>query len=282
MLIESGSDVERYLPPSVDELTAPEQERLLSRLSDAVEAWDGTVETGLCLEQLITVEGVHALPALDAAVEYCASEAGVALALPPALCGALVNLTLGAPAEGPKRKLTATDLAILDLWARKAVHGIVQVLSAGVQDKTVRRRGAIQRLAREGDMVIGQLTWAAADEERAGLVVFPKELATSREEDGGRVTLADTPQALLRGTVRMEAMIGGPALPMRELLGVEAGDVLLLGRKRDVEAELCLEGRRLAVGRPGGKSTSRAIRIRGKETADQTEAINEWGTDDDI
>lgn len=120
-----------------------------------------------------------------------------------------------------------------------------------------------------------------ADDGLAGLVVVARDRVRSRSEGGGR-TLASAPGALLGASVALDAVVGGPFVPLSELLQIEPGDVLLLGPKAQAEATLQEGGRRFAVGRPGAKSGRRALRLIDGTVSRNAITIDEWGADDGI
>lgn len=281
MLREPGVHAERYRPPPVNALSRSEHERLHSCLSGAVSAWEGAAETGLRLDRLTEVECADDLPTIGRSVEYAARDAGLSLILAPALCGAVICASLGTAPEDDERPLTETDLAILDLWAQRALRRVGRALGTEAVGGVTRRAGATSELLEADGLVVGELAHNCTGGAPVGLVGVEREMARSRSDDEGR-TLADAPEILLAGSIRFDAVIAGPSLPINDLLGIEEGDLLLLGPKTGTEAALTVEDRQFAAGRPGAKSGRRALRLTRQKTVTQAEEIDEWGASDGI
>ena len=271
MLMEPSEAVAAYVPPPVNALSEAECERVRSRLAGAVDGWDGAFETGLRLECLRLIEEVEGLRVIEGEIEYAAVDVGISLSLPSVVCSALICVSLGAPVDDAERPLTEVDLAILDLWAHKALRGVAVAMGTQTPGIVARRGGAMRRLFEEGAVVAGELgcPGVCGEDQSAGLLGMEREMVLKSGGTAGP-TLAETPEVLLGGIVRLEAMIAGPSLSIRELVGMEEGDVLLLGPKDETEAALPLHGRKLAVGRPGAQSGRRAVRLRAQPSMRQS------------
>ncbi|MEA3402464.1 MAG: FliM/FliN family flagellar motor C-terminal domain-containing protein [Armatimonadota bacterium] len=263
VLMDPDTPVEPFRPRPVEDLSSAEWSRLRSRLAGAVAGWRRSTETGLRLDEMRRVAGE---PPSPEGVWYVAGGVPLALCLDRTLSAALVCLSLGSPPpDEPQDKLTETDLAVLDVWAREAVPEVAGALDASAGPPTrVTAAEAAELMRGEEPLAVGDLRWASG--RPGGAVVVARALARSDAEADGRA-LADYPDALLRAPVAVDAVVAGPELPLAELLSLEAGDVVLLGLKSEVQVTLSVGGTAAAVGRPGVQGGKMAVRItRGPDT----------------
>jgi len=254
LLLEPGeARIERFRPPAADAPSARERERLRGRIEGAVGRWRWATELGL----RVTGLEAPARPDAGAAVCWRAEAAPLVLMLEAEPAAALVCLSVGAePPSRPETRLSAVDVAVLDLWARRALAAVGTALDGAVT-------GEVQRVSvgvrADGDepMIAATLAWAG--ERPAGrLLVGP---APARGEREPRAALGDRPGALLGAPVRLGARIDGPELPLAELLTLGKGDVVLLGRKTAVEVALDAGDVTVATGRPGSQGGRMAVRL---------------------
>lgn len=259
VLREAGAQVEALRPPPVEELTVGERGRLRAALGGAVESWPRADAIGLRVAQLRRA----AAPEVgDGGAWFRAAGAPVALGLTPRAAVSLVCVSLGAamPAE-PKDRLSGMDVAVLEAWAGRALPALAEALGVGPAEELERVRGCPRGLAGvEGEVVVGELAFAG--EVPAGTILVAAEHARGGEA-GGRATLGDHPGALLRARVMAEAVIRTGGVALAELLALEVGDVLVLGPKGEVEAQLVAGGAVVGAGRPGARGGARAVRIGG-------------------
>lgn len=280
MLVEPDVTATPYRPPSVEELSRAEREHLRSTLSRAVDGWDGAAETGLQLDRIRVVAEADDPGRIEGSVQYTATGSGMALCLSPKLCAALVCVGLGVASDDGDGPLTATDLAVLDLWARSALRSAALALEVG-KPGAVTRSGGIAKLFEADGTIVCEFRFKAGGEESAAFLAVERGLIRPRDR-GHCGALAEHAELLLGVSVPVEAIIEGPALPVRELLGIEAGDVLLLGSTGRTRTWLLAGETQLTAGRPGVKSGRRAVRLTGTPAGEQRDTIDEWGADDGI
>lgn len=258
MLLDADTACQRLRLPRVDEPTPADLHAARTRLRGAVDGLCWATELGL---RMVALEPLApgALPPADDCVAY-AADGGPVLLLARAAAVGVVRLSLGgeagAAADGAA-DLTAVDLAVLDLWARSALQALAAVL--GLDDSAPQRvDGPATGLAATDARLVARLAWAG--DRPAGALVFAARLARTRRAEHGP-TLAQRPTALLGATVTLAAHISGPPVPLAELLGLEVGDVVLLGSKTALEVELAADGETIALGRPGAQGGRMAVRI---------------------
>lgn len=274
MLIDQDANVAAFRPPPVEELTDEERGRLRETVGGVVEAWRGGVEIGL------EVGGVRQVQAGDDAGEapgdvwFVAQGAPVALGLSQEAAAGLLCVNLGAPMRDTSDpNLSEIDCALLDAWASRALPELVNALGAGPAGKALRRNTRPPDLtAKAGGAVAADLTFAAG--RRAGTILIGAEIARANEGEPCE-TFADHLNLLLHAGLRVDAHIVAEAVPLRELLALETGDVLLLGDKATVLAELTAGEGAVASGRPGARAGRRAIRIEGDVLADREDRLGE-------
>jgi len=275
VLLDADRPVEPFRPPGLDELSAAERAGLRSRLTGAVDGWRWATELGLRLTSLD--QAAEGPSPGDAAIAYVAHDAPLALAVEPEPAVAVVCLSLGgSPPTGPSPALSAVDLAVLDLWARGALGGIARALDVPAGGEARRLRSGERPAPPDaGPLLAASLSWAG--DRPAGWLLIPARLGR-REPDAGGPTLGEAPAALLEAPVALAAHIDGPALPLSELLTLEPGDLVLLGRKSSVEVTLGVADTTLAAGRPGAQGDRMAVRItRTWQTPQPTSEITEPG-----
>ncbi|MGD9498211.1 MAG: FliM/FliN family flagellar motor switch protein [Armatimonadota bacterium] len=258
MLLNDDRRVEPFRPRGVHELSGAERSLLHTRLTAAIDGWPWAAELGLRLTSLAPAGGDGA-PACGA-VHYAAAPASPRLVLEAELAVALVCLSLGgAPPDDGEPTLSAVDLAVLDLWAHRALRAVERELDVPAY-ASVRRLGT-DELAAPGSgasLLVGTLTWAG--ERPAGRLLLPAALGRRAAADGRR--LGDSPDALIAAPVTLAAQIGVAPVPLAELLALQPGDVLLLGHKGAVEVTLQTGSMAVAVGRPGAHGGLMAVRVR--------------------
>jgi len=249
---------EAFRPPRADELSERDWARLRSGLTAAVDGLDGTIETGLRLAE-ISREARDEPHVADGEIWYEATGVPLALALRPEMAAALVCVSLGSPApDQPAPDLSDVDLAVLDVWARQALQAIAASFQVATGVGARRRAGPSEELA-QGDRgcVAADLAWAG--DRPAGSILLSRQLVCADEPTGP--ALAETPELLLGAPVTVCATIDGPRLPLVELLGLEVGDVVLLGPKGELEVSLAVGSLPIATGRPGARSERMAVRL---------------------
>ncbi|MFW6437597.1 MAG: FliM/FliN family flagellar motor switch protein [Armatimonadota bacterium] len=268
MLIDDAGGIKPYCPPSVEELTDSECRRLRTTVASVVESWRGAPEIGMRVGGL---HRGHRLTAVDddsSAVCFAADKLPVELRLSPDAAVSLLCVNLGARmAEQPDTRLSEVDLALLDAWAARALPALVDALDAGPGGE-IRRRPAGS--GREDGSVAVELTFAGT--MVAGWIVIGGELARMDRGRGGD-TLGEHPELLLHARIGVEARIVSEPVPMPELLSLECGDVLLLGDKTAIKAELTAGDAVVAAGRPGARDGVRALRIKGAVLNDREDRL---------
>ncbi len=263
MLMQADARVAAFRPPPVEELSDEERRRLRSTLAGVVDSWRGAIEVGLHVAELRRQdEPPVGAEAADGGPWFRTGAAPVALGLTPAAAVSLLCVSLGArmPVEAETR-LSEMDLRLLGAWAGRAVPELVAALGAGAPGEVLQRAECPRELgAKSGSVIVAELTFAA--ELPAGAIVLGAELARKRDA-ARRVTLGDDPTALLAASVTAEAVIATDGVPLSELLAIEVGDVLLLGDKGAVEAQVMAADAVVARARPGARAGLRALRVTG-------------------
>lgn len=256
MLLDDNDRYERYVPPAADDLNASEWARLRSRLSGVVDGWAWSTETGL---RLADIERLDDMPTDGGRVWYEAQDEPLALGLTETLSDALVALTLGGGVpDGPRAKLTGVDLAVLDLWAGRALEAVAGALA--LAPTRVRRFGGppAGMSVAEPPLAGVRLQWAGkADGGR--LVVGLSAVRGGDTEE--RARLGERPGPLLEVAVRVAARMRGPDLSLADVVELEVGDVIVMGDKDEVRVDLHVGEARVAHGRPGVRGGQMAVRV---------------------
>ncbi len=267
MLVEQPDGRARPLrPPAVNDLPAPALHSLGTKVSDAVRGWPQSAEAALAISPFETF-GDATLA--DGLVWYEAGSGEVALGLEPGFAVAMVCRSLGAPLrEDVPPELSEVDLAVLDVWARKALAILAQAVMDGAAP-AVRR---VQSPSLQDTIAVAELSWASG--RRAGTIALSRDLADDREQCR---SLAQAPELLADVAVRLEATIGGPRLRLAQVIDLEPGDAVRLGRKGDVTVTLSADGCMVASGRPGVQDRCLAVRVQQGPGDD----VMQQGGDDD-
>lgn len=263
VLIDQCVEVAAFRPPPVEQLTESECSRLIAVLAGVVDGWRGAVEVGIRLGEF---EQHNADPGPTSVADdlwFHASATPIALGLTPEAAVSLLCVNLGAemPAA-PDAELTAVDLALLEVWAGRAVSELATALGAGPAGEVVRRRGTPGELIAETQDVVVSAGLTFSGGMPAGAVLVGAEVARTREKRPP-VRLGDRPGLLLQARLTVNATIATDPVPLCELLSLEKGDVLLLGDKAGIEATLTASECVVASGRPGAQEGTRALRIMG-------------------
>lgn len=257
MLLDDQASVKPFRPPAVETLTLRERSHLRDRLEGGVARWRWATELGLRVTALDQDAGSGAGD--DRLVGWYARLQPVALWLHAEPAAAIVCLSVGAPLPRQlQSRLTAVDLAVLDLWARQALGALVTVLDESPVGEVARidqHAGALWD--DEEPMMRAKLTWAG--ERAAGVIAVGSRLARSPRETGP--TLGDFPGVLAQAPVTLEARLDGPRLALADLLTLQCGDVVLLGKKTAVEVGFYTGDMIIARGRPGARGSRMAVRL---------------------
>jgi len=268
MLIDSGAQAMAFRPPPAEDLTEEERRRLRATLAGVVESWRGGIEVGLRVAELRQPSETLTLDEQPGDVHFRAGAAPVALSLSREAAVSLLCVNLGsAMPETPGSRLSDLDLALLDAWAARALPELVTAVGGGPAGQVLRRRGT-----EPGNALLAELTFAGG--MRAGTVTIGVELARPRSA-AAPDTLGDHPELLLGAGMSVEAAIVTDAVPLTELVTLEHGDVLLLGQKDAVAAELTAGEAVVAEGRPGARAGMRALRIKGGVLTDGDDRLGE-------
>lgn len=259
MLLDPGTPCSPVRLPAADEPGPAELAAVHARLRGVVDNWRWATELGL---RLTTLEAAASDSILshDGHVVYAADGAPVVLMLMSQVAAGIVRLSLGGSARAASADaasdLTATDLAVLDLWARATLESACGLL--GIAHAAPRRvdRTALPPIA--DGWLLARLMWSG--ERPAGALMFAARLARPARQEHGPA-LADRPAALLDATVHLTARLKGPSVPLAELVGLEVGDVILLGPKTALQVALDAAGETIALGRPGVQGERMAVRV---------------------
>lgn len=256
MLIEANKTVATFRPPPVEELSAGERRRLRAALAGVVASWGGSSSLGLLVGDPRRQDEV---PAHYAGPWFRATGAPVGLGLTPEAAVSLLCANLGAPMPtAPSTHLSELDLALLNTWATQALQELATGLAAGPVGQVLRVPDYPQDLAAGScSVVVAELTFAS--DMPAGVIVVDAAIAR-RREPSDPATIGDEPTVLLDATVTAEAIIRA-TVRLDELLTLEVGDVLILGDKTTVEAELVAADEVMARARPGARGERRALRV---------------------
>jgi flagellar motor switch/type III secretory pathway protein FliN len=261
-LIEAAGKVVKFHPPPVEQLTAEECRLLRATLGEVLGSWQGAAEIGLRVTEVRRCDEASAM-AQPGGVCFSAATPSVHLCLSPEGAACLLCVILGAPIpETPQTRLSGIDRALLHAWAQRALPELAGALGAGPAGEVLRTTRPPHG---RGPAVLVEMQ--SAGQSHAGFIVLPVELVRRREvADGG--TLGDHPHLLHQAHLQLRATIPTEAVPLRDLLALESGDVLLLGSKAAVRAELTAGSSVIAKGRPGARAGMRAVRLKGGALTD--------------
>lgn len=269
MLIDDCGAIAAFRPPPVEQLSEGERRRLRARLAGVVDTWRGAAEIGLRLRELHQGQEIPEPVEGGADVWFHVARLPLALGLTPRAAVSLLCVNLGAKMpEEPDTALSEVDLALLDAWAARALPPLVGALDAGPAGEVQRRPRAPQY---DGDAVVADLTFAA--EMPAGRLVIGREIARKDRDSTAGERLGQHPELLLHARIQAHASITSEPVPICELLSLERGDVLLLGDKTTIEAELTAGSSVVATGRPGAREGVRALRIKGAVLNDSEDRL---------
>lgn len=253
MLLGPDAEVTPLRPPAADEPAERQLRELAAALSSALATWGGAGLMGMQLAQVTRASAPDQLCAAAGAVAWRMQALGVAL--PPALAASLVCLSLGGQPDDEGGPLTGLDLAVLDIWARRALGAVAERLEL---EPGAAERASIAEMRAEwpGPTAVAHVPSAAGE---ALLLLGWDQVARVRGAGGPR--LGDHP-GLLRGLrVPVEARLGGADLPLADLLAAAEGDVVMLGGQADAAVGLYVGGHRIARGRPGVRSGKMAMKV---------------------
>ncbi|MFW5867494.1 MAG: FliM/FliN family flagellar motor switch protein [Armatimonadota bacterium] len=269
MLIEHCGKAELFRPPPVERLTERERGRLRTTLTRVVDSWRGAAEIGLRPGEMHSGGDAECCSDRTDELWFRAGGTTVVLGLTPHAAISLLCVNLGAKMpEAPEPALSAVDLALIDAWAARALPALVSALNAGPCGEI--RRGPGSEALGQGATVTAGLTFAG--EMAAGRIIIGSEIARHDGETAGG-TLGDYPDLVMHTRLTVQATIVAEAVPIPELLELECGDVLLLGDKKAVEAELRAGDSVVAAGRPGAREGVRALRIKGAVLNDREDRL---------
>ncbi len=272
VLVDVDQNVAPFRPPPVEALSDEQQRLLQTRLSGAVESWAGALSIGLRVARVSREPTAREAGALQADLWYHTGGASVAVGLTGICAASLLCVNLGGPAPDDARpSFTEIDLALLDAWAQRSLSQVARALDADAPVSVSRGGGLPDDLADEA-IIVAELTFAA--DRPAGVVVLDPELTPQhRGEPSAR--LADYPEHLLSAAIRADAIITTEPVPIRDLLQLEPGDVLLVGDQDEIRAQVRAGGSTMAAGRPGARADLRAVRITGGAARDDEDAPRE-------
>jgi flagellar motor switch/type III secretory pathway protein FliN len=272
VLVDADANVAAFRPPPVTALSDEECRKLRATLAGVVESWRGGIETGLRVPR-IHQPGEDEGCGHEGDLWFRAGAAPIALALSPAAAAAILCVNLGAPMpDEPDGALSEIDLRLLDAWAERAVSELAGALAGGPPGEVLRRTSPPPDIiGQQKPQVRAELTFAG--EMRAGEIHLAADLA--RRRWGASARLGDSPEVLLQARLDVGAAIAAEPVPLPDLLALEEGDVLLLGPKNSVEAELVAGETVVAAGRPGARMGMRALRVTGGPLTEREEQREE-------
>ncbi|MEN6642645.1 MAG: FliM/FliN family flagellar motor switch protein [Armatimonadia bacterium] len=163
---------------------------------------------------------------------------------------------LGYGALAPRERLTATDLELLQLPLRD-LAGQVQAEFAqpvgAVAIGETRQLPGTECVCLHFEIGIGESTGE-------GMLLVAWESLRRLYRDAGRESATIDLGALEQAVVRLEAMMPGVDLTLRELLDLQPGDVLQLGAL-DLQAAVTANGHAFARGKVGAKGERLAVHV---------------------
>lgn len=253
MLLGAKASVSPLRLPAAEELSTAQRTQLRERLTAALAAWEGAGLVGITLGKVERVPHPQSVNFPPDVVAW--ANPWAALILPPAVAAALVCVNLGSTPDVLGQALTTVDLAVLDVWARRALQQVVGCLRLPPGD--VNRAQPHEVMANwSSSALLAQLDTPAG--EAALIIAWPQALPG--QASGGRRS-TQRPQWLLGIRVSAEVRLQAAEVPLADLVAASVGDVLLLGPSSEVDVGLYVGGQRVARGRPGVRGGHLAMKV---------------------